>query len=196
MDSIHTMSVGADEPVSNPSAIPSVGTSIDARPDDGDDVATIPSSEDRVRGGGEDEGEDVLPIRDGASSPDADRPRRASKRRRVSCSSEGEGPPAAANDDDADRRLKEEDPFLYYSDDRRRLAHLLGRDHPRVVARPATPETTPTKRRTRLSFEVDPLLDLVGSYPELLDESRGRGGEGGRGENPLHVSMESLLSLL
>ena len=59
---------------------------------------------------------------------------------------------------------KATDPFLYFSSDKRRLEYLLGRELPQV---PADGEK-PKERKTRISFEVDPLYSIVTSYPELL----------------------------
>mmetsp|Transcript_30742 Transcript_30742/g.56316 ORF Transcript_30742/g.56316 Transcript_30742/m.56316 type:complete len:165 (+) Transcript_30742:94-588(+) len=59
--------------------------------------------------------------------------------------------------------MKEDDPFLYYSNDRRRMEHLLGKDLPHMSS------DEPKKRKTRLSFELDPFFSLVNSHPELLD---------------------------
>jgi len=58
---------------------------------------------------------------------------------------------------------KAEDPFMYYSSDKRRLESLLGRDLPQMA-----PEAI-TVRKTRISFELDPLFELINSYPDVFD---------------------------
>lgn len=67
---------------------------------------------------------------------------------------------------------KEADAFLYYSNDKIRLEHLLRKELPHIAA----PEG-PVKRKTRISFEVDPFFSMLTSYPELMDESFGEGSE-------------------
>mmetsp|Transcript_12882 Transcript_12882/g.19405 ORF Transcript_12882/g.19405 Transcript_12882/m.19405 type:complete len:164 (+) Transcript_12882:151-642(+) len=59
--------------------------------------------------------------------------------------------------------MREDDPFLYYSNDRRRMEHLLGKDLPHMSS------DEPKKRKTRLSFELDPFFILVNSHPELME---------------------------
>ena len=57
---------------------------------------------------------------------------------------------------------KASDPFLYFSNDERRLDYLLGREHSHTTL------SEPIERKTRVSFELDPLFSLTQSYPELL----------------------------
>ena len=59
---------------------------------------------------------------------------------------------------------KANDPFLYYSSDKRRMEFLLGRELPEM------PLEEPVKRKTRMSFELDPLHDMLNSFPDLFDD--------------------------
>ena len=59
---------------------------------------------------------------------------------------------------------KASDPFLYFSSDKRRMEHLLGKELPSM------PSEEPTRRKTRISFELDPFHLMMTSFPELLDD--------------------------
>ena len=55
------------------------------------------------------------------------------------------------------------DPFLYYSSDKRRMETLLGTELPGM------PLDEQVKRKTRISFELDPMYDMMTSFPDLFD---------------------------
>lgn len=94
--------------------------------------------------------------------------------RRASCSVDSLGDDLSqdSNDDElasssspvVDDEMRAEDPFLYYSSDKRRMEHLLDVELPHIA------DEEPTVRKTRISFEVDPMLSLMSSFPELFDE--------------------------
>ena len=54
------------------------------------------------------------------------------------------------------------DRFLYFSSDKNRMEHLLGRELPDM------PDVEPIVRKKSLSFELDPLYDMMNSFPELF----------------------------
>ena len=68
-----------------------------------------------------------------------------------------------------------DDPFLYFSSDKRRMEHLLGKELPSM------PSEEPTRRKKRISFELDPSYALVTRFPELLlndmDQEEAKEGE-------------------
>ena len=70
---------------------------------------------------------------------------------------------------------KVNDPFLYFSSDKRRMEHLLGKELPSMSAE------EPTRRKKRISFELDPSYALVTRFPELLlndmDQEEAKEGE-------------------
>ena len=60
---------------------------------------------------------------------------------------------------------KVDDPFLYFSSDKNRMEFLLSRELSEM------PLEEPIKRKTRISFELDPLHDMVNSFPDLFGTS-------------------------
>ena len=54
------------------------------------------------------------------------------------------------------------DRFLFFSSDKNRMEHLLGRELPDM------PDVEPIVRKKSLSFELDPLYDMMNSFPELF----------------------------
>ena len=70
---------------------------------------------------------------------------------------------------------KVNDPFLYFSSDKRRMEYLLGKELPSM------PSEEPTRRKKRISFELDPSYALVTRFPELLlndmDQEEAKEGE-------------------
>ncbi|KAL9186712.1 hypothetical protein ACHAXT_005950 [Thalassiosira profunda] len=62
---------------------------------------------------------------------------------------------------------KEQDPFLYFSDDVRRMAHLTGRNAYADSFQNGRPQASPVERKTRISFEVDPMLLLEDVFSEM-----------------------------
>ena len=53
------------------------------------------------------------------------------------------------------------DPFLHFLSNKRRMEHLFGRELPHM-----SPEE-PKRRKTAISFKLDPLFVIVESFPEL-----------------------------
>ena len=62
---------------------------------------------------------------------------------------------------------KKQDPFLYFSDDVRRMAHLTGRNAYADSVQNGRPQASPVERKTRISFEVDPMLLLEDVFSEM-----------------------------
>ena len=60
---------------------------------------------------------------------------------------------------------KVNDPFLYFSSDKRRMEHLLGKELPSM------PSEEPTRRKKRISFELNPFFLMMTSFPELFDDT-------------------------
>ena len=60
---------------------------------------------------------------------------------------------------------KVNDPFLYFSSDKRRMEHLLGKELPSM------PSEEPTRRKKRISFELNPFFLMMTSFPELIDDT-------------------------
>ena len=59
---------------------------------------------------------------------------------------------------------KADDPFLYFSSHKRRMEHLVGREMPHLSSEPVV------RRRSRISFELDPFFDLMTTFPDLEGE--------------------------
>lgn len=91
-------------------------------------------------------------------------------------------PPAAS---ESINSLRSRDPFLYYSDQNRRMSHLLGlggEDEENADHGDQHPQQQFVKRRTRISFELDPILLLDNIVLGVFNGNQG--GEGGAGAEP------------
>ena len=65
--------------------------------------------------------------------------------------------------EEAVAKSSSQDKFLHFSNDKTRMEHLLGRELPHMSSE------EPVKRKTCISFEVDPTFALLNSFPDLLD---------------------------